>query len=44
MSSFDFTVPLTQAATKGGRIRVVARDAAGNQGRDDSDANFRIKR
>ncbi len=42
--SFTYTIPLNQPKTKTARIRVVARDAAGNIGTDDSDANFKIKR
>lgn len=41
--SFMFAVPSTQAKSKTARVRVVAFDAAGNQGQDESDANFKIK-
>jgi len=39
VKSFNWTVPSSLKTTKG-RIRVIARDAAGNSGRDDSNNNF----
>ncbi len=41
--SFNFAIPASQPKTKTARIRVIARDAAGNTGQDDSNANLKIK-
>ncbi|MBX7219378.1 MAG: hypothetical protein K1Y36_05495 [Blastocatellia bacterium] len=41
---FVFVVPANQPKTKAGKIRVIATDKAGNQGQDDSDAVFRVKK
>ncbi|MBX7219889.1 MAG: NF038122 family metalloprotease [Blastocatellia bacterium] len=41
--SFVFAVPANQTGSKTGRIRVRARDAAGNLGQDDSDENLKVK-
>jgi hypothetical protein len=43
VQSFDWTAPLG-ILTERARIQVVARDDAGNEGRDASDANFNIER
>lgn len=40
---FDFAIPTSQPKTKTARIRVIARDAAGNTGQDDSNASLKIK-
>ena len=42
--SFSFAVSATQPKSKTARIRVIARDAAGNVAQDDSDENFKIKK
>ncbi len=41
--SFNFAIPASQPKTKTARIRVIARDAAGNTGQDESNANLKIK-
>ncbi|MBX7221504.1 MAG: hypothetical protein K1Y36_16255 [Blastocatellia bacterium] len=42
--SFTIVLPANQAKSKNARVRVVARDRAGNLGQDDSDGSFIIKR
>ncbi|HNG93685.1 MAG TPA: hypothetical protein PLB32_12855, partial [Acidobacteriota bacterium] len=43
VQSFNFAIPASQPKTKTARIRVIASDAAGNTGQDDSNANLKIK-
>lgn len=43
LRSYEWSVPADIARGRKYRIRVVARDAAGNTGQDTSDSNFKIK-